>query len=106
MREPNTRVELYKSDFTLSGQVTAEAKTVKVLGIDFERLFTKKTGVVEGSGSSLISLASIPVIGNFIFETIILASKENNYDKIPEYTKNLKKIIKLRSRITFLQTVN
>ena len=28
-------------------------------------------------------------------EAIILASKGNNYDKIPEYTRNLKKIIKL-----------
>ncbi len=65
MREPNTLVNLNKSDFTLSDQVTAQAEAVKILGIDFARLFKKKTGVIEGSGSSSISLASIPVIGNF-----------------------------------------
>jgi hypothetical protein len=32
-------------------------------------------------------------------EPIILASKGNKYDKIPEYTKNLKKIIKLHSSL-------
>lgn len=66
MREPNTRVNLNKSDFTLSDQVSAEAQTVKVIGIDWARIFTKKTGVVEGGGAASISVASIPVIGNFI----------------------------------------
>ena len=65
MREPNTRVELNKSDFSLSDQVSAEAKSVKIIGIDFKRLFTNKTGTVEG-GAALISLASIPVVGNFV----------------------------------------
>jgi hypothetical protein len=65
MREPNTRVELNKSDFSLSNQVSAEAKSVKIIGIDFDRLFTKKTGTVEG-GAASISLASIPVVGNFV----------------------------------------
>ncbi len=74
MREPNTRVNLNKSDFSLSEQVTAEATSVKILGIDFARLFTKKTGVVEGGAAAAsISLASIPVIGNFV------ADKTANY---------------------------
>ena len=38
MREPDTRVELTKSDFTLSNQVSAEAKSIKIIGIDFKRL--------------------------------------------------------------------
>ena len=33
MREPNTRVNLEKKDFTLSDQVTGEAKTTQILGI-------------------------------------------------------------------------
>jgi len=37
-------------------------------------------------------------------EAIILASKGNKYDKIPEYFKNLKKIIKLHSCLTTKQT--
>lgn len=68
MREPNNRVQFSKSDFTLSDQLTAEANTTRVFGIDFARLFTKKTGTIEagGSVSSLINLASLPVVGGFV----------------------------------------
>ncbi len=72
MREPNVLVELQKDDFTLSQQVTAQATTTRYLGIDFERLFTKNTGEVEGL-STLISMASIPVVGN------VLVDKTANY---------------------------
>lgn len=72
MREPNTRVNLTKSDFTLSEQVSAEDKTVKILGIDFERLFKKETGVVD-NGASSINLANMPVIGNVLYD------KTSNY---------------------------
>lgn len=72
MKEPNTRVNFNKSDFALSEQVNAEAQSVKYLGIDWARLFTKKTGNLEG-GAASISAASIPVIGNFI------ADKTANY---------------------------
>ena len=83
MREPNTRVNFNKSDFTLSEQVSAEAKTVKVLGIDWSRLFKNKTGSVDGGGYSSISLASIPVIGNYI------ADKTANYSLYELMDKNL-----------------
>ena len=72
MREPNTRVNLTKADFTLSDQFSAEAKSLKILGIDWQRFFNKKMGTIKG-GSSSISLASIPVIGNY------LADKTANY---------------------------
>lgn len=72
MREPNTRVNLNKNDFSLSDQVSAEANSVKIVGIDWGRLTSKKTGVVEG-GSISLSLASIPVIGT------ILNDKTSNY---------------------------
>jgi hypothetical protein len=71
MREPNVRVQLEKSDFTISGQVSAEASTTKILSIDFNRLFNKKTGTIEGSQT--ISLASIPVVGT------VLGDKTANY---------------------------
>lgn len=66
MREPNTRLNLNKSDFSLSDQVSAKAKSVTVLGIDWRRFFTKKTGSIDADGSSSISWASIPVIGNIV----------------------------------------
>ena len=66
MREPNTRLNLNKNDFSLSDQVSAKAKSVTVLGIDWRRFFTKKTGSIDADGSSSISWASIPVIGNIV----------------------------------------
>lgn len=68
MREPNTRLELNKSDFTLSDQVMAEARTVKILGIDWGRLFNASEGVIEKDGFSVINFASVPVIGYFIYD--------------------------------------
>jgi hypothetical protein len=75
MREPNTRVEFYKSDFALSDQKSAEAKTVKIIGIDWARIFTKKEGTIEGftPAFSSVSLATIPVIGNY------MADRTSNY---------------------------
>ena len=72
MREANVVLELSKSDFSLSQQVTADATCTKIFGIDFARLQKSKTGVIEGGGVS-ISLGRIPVIGNFV------ADKTANY---------------------------
>lgn len=65
MREPNVLVELEKEDFDLSEQVSAEASTTLILGIDWKRLRNKQTGEVE-RGVVPISLAMIPVIGNIV----------------------------------------
>jgi hypothetical protein len=74
MREPNTKVQFTKADFTLSEQVSAEAKSIKIIGIDFERLFTKKTGTIEGGPQSgLINIADIPVLGQ------VLTDRTANY---------------------------
>jgi hypothetical protein len=91
MREPNVRVQLEKSDFTLSGQVSAEASTTKILSIDFNRLFNKKTGTIEGSQT--ISLASIPVVGTVLgdrtanYALYDLMNANSGYDVIfyPQY---------------------
>jgi spermidine/putrescine-binding protein len=87
MREPNTRVNLNKSDFTLSDQVTASATSTKIFSIDFERLFTKKTGVIEhdapGINNNLnITIANIPVVGNLI------SDKTANYSLYELMTSN------------------
>ncbi len=101
MREPNTRLELTKSDFSLSDQVSAEATSTKILGIDFARIFTKKTGMVNGDASA-ISLASIPVVGNFVSEKTAnyalynLMSGNPGYDVVvyPQYeTKVFKPVV-------------
>jgi hypothetical protein len=81
MKEPNTRVNLNKSDFSLSEQVVGEATSVKVLGIDWGRIFMKKTGTIEG-GATAISLATIPVVGN------MLTDKTANYALYEMMTAN------------------
>lgn len=72
LKEPNVRVEFKKSDFTFSDQFTAEATSTKIFGIDFERLFTQRTGSVDASSIN-INFANIPVIGN------VIADKTANY---------------------------
>jgi len=83
MKEPNTRVNLEKNDFTLSEQLTAEATSIKIFGIDFARIFKSKTGVIDGAGT--ISLASIPVIGNFVADKTANYSLYNLMDENPGY---------------------
>jgi hypothetical protein len=113
MREPNARVELSKNDFTLSDQVSADAQTTKILGIDFARIFIKKTGTVEGAAS--VSIASIPVIGNLIVDKTAnyslyeLMSKNPGFDVVfyPQYeTKTIKPIlgIGILTKITTVKT--
>ena len=59
MREPSAIMEWKKDDFQYSGQVTGEATVVKIIGIDFKRLFKKEVGTSTGGVAS----ASIPIIG-------------------------------------------
>jgi len=68
MREPNVRVELERADFDLSQQVSAEATSVRVLGIDWQRLLNKEQGSVEGWAFSAVNFGYIPIIGNGISE--------------------------------------
>ena len=93
-REPNTRLQLSKSDFILSDQVTGEATSTKILGIDFKRLFLKKTGtVVSDNLSGFITAALMPIIGNTLNEPTStyalyeMMQKNAGYDVIlyPQY---------------------
>lgn len=67
MREPNVRVELNMENFELSGQVSAEATSTKILGIDWQRLTHSESGSIEGSAMA-INFAAIPVVGNFVVD--------------------------------------
>ncbi len=107
MREPNTRLNLQKSDFTLSDQLNGEASCTKILGIDFARLFMKKSGAVNRDGSAAgplgISLASIPVIGGVIVDKTAsyalydMMDKNKGYDVVfyPQYEVNVRRPIGL-----------
>jgi hypothetical protein len=57
MQSPSSKVEFNKENFEFSEQVTAEAVTVKVFGVDWASLFNSKTGDFNGS---IISSSAIP----------------------------------------------
>lgn len=107
MREPNTRLNLQKSDFTLSDQVIGEASSTKILGIDFARLFMKKSANVNKDGASAgplgISIASIPVIGGVIIDKTAsyalydIMEKNKGYDVVfyPQYEVTVRRPIGL-----------
>ena len=98
MKEPMSNVLLTKSDFLLSDQVTAEATTVTILGIDWARLFSKKTGNIEDQSAS-INTANIPVIGSLVsdrtknYALYNLMSQNSGYDVVfyPQYHTKVSK---------------
>lgn len=91
MREPFVRVEFNKNDFTLSDQVSAIASSTTLFGVDWDRIFMKKTGEIEGPGT--INLASIPVVGSLLYDKSVsfalyeLMLENPNYDVVlyPQY---------------------
>lgn len=101
MREPNSRVNFKKSDFTFSEQLTAEATTNRILGIDWWRLFSKKSAAVEKDASASINLATIPVIGTAIVDPTAsyalynLISANAGYDVVfyPQYSTTVQRPI-------------
>lgn len=98
MREPNVRVDFNKSDFTLSDQVSAQAVTHKILGIDFARIFTKKTANIDNPRVNVRSV-NIPIIGNMIndrttsYALYELMNSNKGYDVViyPQYEKRVYK---------------
>ena len=50
IRSANTQVEFNKEDFEISEPFTAEAKVVRILGIDWKRLFKRQTGNFDSQG--------------------------------------------------------
>lgn len=96
MKEPNVSFELYADNVYLSDQVSAEVTSTKIVGIDWSRLFDKTSGVIE---SPAISLASIPVVGNYMTNTTAnialfeLMDKNKGYDVVfyPQYSTKIDK---------------
>jgi len=113
MREPTSAVKFGRNDFVLSQQVTGEARTVKVLCIDWARLFSKKTGNITDKSSG-ITAANIPVIGSLSsdgtqnYALYNLMTQNPGYDVVfyPQYwTKVLRPVLGL-GFILNITTVN
>ena len=61
MKEPFSKIELERDDFILSGQKNAKATSVRIIGIDFARLFNQRVG-------NPLPVPSIPIIGSAIYD--------------------------------------
>ena len=100
MREPNARVMFDRNDFDLSTQVSGEAKRTTILMIDFKRLFTQRSGGIEG-GSGGIDFSSIPVVGSLISDPTVnyalyeMMEQNPGYDVVfyPQYSTKVSRPI-------------
>ncbi len=101
MHDPNLRVELRKDDFVLSEQVTAEASTVRIIGIDFKRTFSR-SAPEAGRGYTVPSLADIPVIGNMLTDRTAEYSLWQLMQDNPGYDVVFYPQYELRARKPFL----
>lgn len=83
--------EFGRNDMEVSAQKSAEATQVKILGIDWARLFNAKVGNFNQAGyagvSDGLSAGSIPIVGSFVDPTRVqnfalykLISEEPGYD--------------------------
>ena len=76
MKEPFSKIELERDDFTLSGQKTAKATSVRIVGIDFARLFNQRVG-------NPLPVPSIPIIGSAIYDPTSSYAMYNVMDANP-----------------------
>ena len=70
MKTPNYHIEFYKSDFEYSKQVEAEATSVRILGIDWKRLFKWENGDIE-SDRFKSEPAQSEITTNFVTDNIV-----------------------------------
>ncbi|MFO8022640.1 MAG: hypothetical protein R6U65_09265 [Perlabentimonas sp.] len=70
MKNPNYHIEFYKADFDYSKQVEAEATSVRILGVDWERLFKWESGQAEYENQNN-QKQNISISGNVIADPII-----------------------------------
>ncbi len=72
MKQPDNHIEFYKNDFDYSAQVTGEATSVKILMVDWTRLFNVKKGDVTGENSgNPTEITTINVATQFVEDGIV-----------------------------------
>ena len=82
MKSPNAFVEYHAADFDLSAPVTGEATVVRVLGIDWQRLFgTEEIGVTPSIGTVVPYIGlTIPSGANYALYNLM--QKNPGYDVV------------------------
>lgn len=67
--DSNTYIRFEKADFTISDKVTATAQEIRVLGIDWSRLFKKESGNFDNRGYAINPKVPIPFLGSKLSPT-------------------------------------
>ena len=90
MREPNVRVELNRADFVLSEQFTADAARTTIFGIDFQRLFNKKTAFV-GSSIPVVGVSMKGITSSYALYDLMQGNPGYDVVFYPQYEVKVKK---------------
>jgi len=93
MKEADSYVRLERQNFDMSAQVSGEATSTRILGIDFSRLFMQQSGAIDAARPGLI--ASLPIIGTVLSDKVAgyalynMMQANKGYDVIfyPQYEK-------------------
>lgn len=90
MKSPEAYIEFYKGDFEYSAQVSAEAVSVRVFCIDWQRLFSWKVAGLETSNGSSgqqapAFTAYVPIEGIGTVTTVIPVMGEQLRGKVNSY---------------------
>jgi len=70
MKTPNYHIEFYKNDFEYSQQVSAEATSVRILGIDWQRFLNWETGSIS-SDRFRDESQNLMVSGNIVADPVV-----------------------------------
>ncbi len=95
LNETNVEVEFTKRDFHISEPVSAEAQSIYVLGVDWNRLVNKKSATIGKTSTSV----NIPVVGatsvgrTGTYALYNLMADNPGYDVVfyPQYEKTIEK---------------
>jgi hypothetical protein len=71
MQTPNYHIEFYKADFEYSPQVTAEATMVRVLGVDWSRIFNWDAAKISNSNELSSPGVDITLGTNVVVDPIV-----------------------------------
>jgi hypothetical protein len=91
MKYPNYHIEFYKADFDYSQQLMAEATSIRILGIDWQRLLKWESGQIDSdrfedkSPGTVISghIFADPIIG--VISTVIPVLGDRGKGRISSY---------------------
>lgn len=108
MREPDVVVKSTKDDFSISDQVSAEARSTKIIRNNYESLVIRRMGYMD-DGAALLSLAGLSVTDEVVYDKTSNAAHfelmraNAGYDVIfyPQYEKRvIRPILGLGSLMT------